>query len=214
MSRLRRGKRFAKGDAVKSGIRIVLGWLSVALLIALSSACRAAPPADVHTKVYLLRGLTNVLSPGIDQLADELQHRNISATVSNHLFWSAMADQAIEDCRSGRVNTVVLVGHSLGASAALDIADRMRKAGLRVALIATLDPVLDASVPDNVHLLRNFYLSNGFGKPVAPGQHFHGLLQNVDLNGKTELGHVFMTTEPAIRSQIMSDILAAGTRCR
>lgn len=193
----------------------VLGWLTITLLVGgLSSAASAAPLGDIHTKVYLLRGLTNVLSPGIDQLADELQRRNISATVSNHLFWSAMADEAIEDCRSGRVNTVVLVGHSLGASAALAIAERMQKAGLQVALIATFDPVLHASVPENVHLLRNFYLSNGLGRPVLPGQHFHGLLQNVDLNGRTELGHVFMTTAPEVQRQVMSDILAAGARCR
>lgn len=211
--------RVTEGNpAVQLSVRIcrvvVLGWAVAALVAGLSPKGWAAAPRDVRTKVYLLRGLTNVLSPGIDQLADELQRRNISATVANHLFWPAMADEAIEDCRSGRVTTVVLVGHSLGASAALDIAEQMQKAGLRVGLIATFDPVLNAAVPGNVRLLRNFYLSNGLGRPVLPGEHFHGLLQNVDLNGRTELGHVLMTTQPEIQRQIMADILAAGARCR
>jgi thioesterase domain-containing protein len=195
--------------------RRALRWLSLALLwVGISSAAYAAPDGDGHKKVYLLRGLTNVLSPGIDQLAAELRRRNISATVSNHLFWQAMAEEAIADCRSGRVNTVVLVGHSLGATAALDVAETMQKAGQRVALIATFDPVFPAAVPSNVHLLRNFYLSHGLGKAVARGQHFHGLLQNVDLAGRPELGHVSLTTAPELQRQIMTDILAAGTRCR
>src|SRR6185312_7221353 len=38
------------------------------LLLMTISAAPAASAAPVHEKVYLLRGLTNVLSPGIDQL--------------------------------------------------------------------------------------------------------------------------------------------------
>jgi hypothetical protein len=215
---LRRGTVFARGDPVKLNVRIarvMLKWLSMALLMTgISSAVWAAPAGSGHKKVYLLRGLTNVLSPGIDELADELDRRNISATVSSHLFWQAVAKEAIGDCMSGRVKTVVLVGHSLGAGAALDVAEQMQKAGLRVALIATFDPVLHAAVPANVHLLRNFYLSNGVGRAIQPGQHFHGLLRNVDLNGRPGLGHVSMTTAPEVQKQIMSDILAASARCR
>ncbi len=168
---------------------------------------------DTHKKVYLLRGLTNVLSPGIDQLADELRQRNISATVTNHLFWNSLADEAIEDCRSGRVSSIVLVGHSFGASAVLDVAEQLRQAGLHVALIVTFDPVVRSAVPDNVHFLTNFYISDGLGMAVQPGEHFHGLLRNVDLS-RAELGHVSVTTSPSIQKQVMSDIISANTGCR
>ena len=39
-----------------------------------------------HKKVYLLRGLTNVLSPGLDQLNEDLQRRNVDVTIANHAF--------------------------------------------------------------------------------------------------------------------------------
>jgi hypothetical protein len=170
---------------------------------------------DTQEKVYLLRGLTNVLSPGIDQLADDLHKRNINATVTSHLLWNSLAGEAIQDCSSGRVSTIVLVGHSLGASAAIDVAEQLQRAGFRVALVVMFDPVTQTSVPGNVHLLKNFYLSSGLGTPVQPGEHFHGLLRNVDLKSHPELGHVSLTTAPSIQKEVMDDIIAASkTRCR
>jgi thioesterase domain-containing protein len=169
---------------------------------------------DAQEKVYLLRGLTNVLSPGIDQLANDLRKKNISATVTNHLLWNDLAAEAIQDCMSGRAGSIVLVGHSLGASAAIDVAEQLRQAGFQVALIVMFDPVTRTSVPGNVHLLKNFYLSSGWGTPVQPGEHFHGLLRNVDLKSHTELGHVSLTTAPSIQKEVMDDIIAAAkTRC-
>jgi pimeloyl-ACP methyl ester carboxylesterase len=179
-----------------------------------SSATSAAASPGMHRKVYLLRGLTNVLSPGLDQLADELGKRNIDATISNHAFWESLATEAIQDCKSGRVSSIVLVGHSLGAGAAVSMAEQLRQAGVRVALIVTLDPVAKTAVPGNVHLLKNFYLSSGVGTRVERGGQFHGLLQNVDMGRNTELGHVSLTTAPSIQKQIMTDIVAANSGCR
>jgi hypothetical protein len=177
-----------------------------------STAPAAANPG-MHKKVYLLRGLTNVLSPGLDQLNEDLQRRNIDVTITNHAFSDSLASEAIEGCKSGRIGSIVLVGHSLGGSAAVSMAERLRQAGLHVALIVTIDPVVKTVVPNNVHLLKNFYLSSGMGTAVERGGHFHGMLQNVDL-GKTSYGHVSLTTAPAIQNQIMRDILSANSSCR
>jgi len=195
--------------------RFAIRFLPLILFaVGVSSATFAGPIPATNKKVYLLRGLTNVLSPGIDQLADELPKRNISATVANHLFSNYLATEAIQDCKSGRVSSIVLVGHSLGASAAVSMAEQLQQAGLHVALMVTFDPVVRTTVPDNVHLLRNFYFSNGVGTVVQRGEHFHGLLQNVDLKSNAELGHVSVTTSPSIQKQVMKDIMAANTRCR
>jgi hypothetical protein len=194
--------------------RIAIKSLSVTLVVlAASLATSAAANADTHRKVYLLRGLTNVLSPGIDQLADELRNRNMDATIANHAFSESLANEAIADCKSGRVSSIVLVGHSLGASAAVSMAEQLQKVGLRVALIVTLDPVVKIVVPNNVHILRNFYLASGVGTKVEPSGHFHGMLQNVDMGRNAELGHVSLTTAPSIQKQIMRDILAANSNC-
>ncbi len=192
--------------------RLAIKCLSViVVMLAGSSGCFAA--TGLHKKVYLLRGLTNVLSPGIDQLADELSKRGMDATITNHAFSDSLANEAIEGCKSGRVSSIVLVGHSLGASAAVSMADQLQKAGLHVALIVTLDPVVKTVVPNNVRLLKNFYLSSGVGTTVERSGHFHGVLQNVDM-GRTEYGHVSLTTAPTIQRQIMRDILTANSSCR
>jgi pimeloyl-ACP methyl ester carboxylesterase len=189
--------------------------LSIILLVfGASSATSAATNPTVHRKIYLLRGLTNVLSPGIDQLADDLRRRNMDVTIANLAFSESLANEAIQECKSGRVSSIALVGHSLGAGAAVSMAEQLRKSGLRVALIVTLDPVVKTVVPNNVHLLKNFYLSNGVGTKVERGGQFHGVLQNVDMGRDVQLGHVSLTTAPSIQKQIMRDILAANSSCR
>jgi len=195
--------------------RLAIQCLPIILFVfGASSATSAATGPGMHRKVYLLCGLTNVLSPGLDQLAEELGKRNIDATIANHAFWESLAADAIQDCKSGRVSSIVLVGHSLGASAAVSMAEQLERAGVRVALIVTLDPVAKTAVPGNVRLLKNFYLSSGVGTTVERGGHFHGMLQNVDMGRHTDLGHVSLTTAPSIQKQIMSDIVTANSGCR
>jgi hypothetical protein len=191
----------------------LLGLLAVTIGLSMSSSGQAEP-LHAGEKVYLLRGFTNVLSPGIDELAEELHQRNVGLTVANHAFADSLAREALQDCESRRINSIVLVGHSFGASAALSIAETLKEAGIQVALIVTFDPVTKNSVPANVHRLENFYLSNGVGQPVQQGEHFHGSLKNVDLKNNAELGHISVTTFPSIQKQVLRDILAANTPCR
>jgi pimeloyl-ACP methyl ester carboxylesterase len=180
---------------------------------ALSVPARPAPVG--RTKVYLLRGFMNVFSLGMDQLAEELRQRHISAEVSNHLASSALASEAAAECKSGKITSIVIAGHSLGATAAVSMAEELQKAGVRVALVMMLDPITRSAVPSNVQRLKNFYLSDGVGATVQPGEHFRGSLQNVDLKGKPGLGHISMATSPILHKQMLEYILgAAGSRCR
>jgi pimeloyl-ACP methyl ester carboxylesterase len=194
-------------------LRAIFRFSGACLLLVLMMTVSSPAAAVMHKKVYLLRGLTNVLSPGLDQLNEELQHRGVDVTIANHAFSESLAREAIEDCKSGKIGSIVLVGHSLGASAAVSMAEQLRQAGLHVALIVTMDPVMKLVVPSNVHLLRNYYLSSGVGVAAERSGQFHGTLQNVDM-GKTDYGHVSLTTAPAVQTQAMHDILAANSSCR
>jgi hypothetical protein len=198
--------------AIRAIFRSANACLLAALIVTGASPISSAA-ASPHKKVYLLRGLTNVLSPGIDQLNEDLQGRAVDVTIANHAFSDSLALEAIEGCKSGRIGSIVLVGHSLGASAAVSMAEQLQKAGLHVALIVTIDPVTKIVVPNNVRVLRNYYLSSGVGTVVERGGHFHGTLQNVDM-GRTDYGHVSLTTAPAVQNQAMHDILSANSSCR
>ena len=62
-------------------------FLIILVAIGTSSATLARQEKPgTQEKVYLLRGLTNVLSPGIDQLANDLHQKNIGTTVRSQSF--------------------------------------------------------------------------------------------------------------------------------
>ena len=47
--------------------------------------------------VYLLRGLFNVFSIGMDEIRTKLKQRGINATIHTHLVWETLADEAVSD---------------------------------------------------------------------------------------------------------------------
>jgi surfactin synthase thioesterase subunit len=166
-------------------------------------------------KVFLIRGFANVFSPGIDLLASELQKRGITVETSNHLSWASTASEAIEGCRSGQISSIVLVGHSLGGAAVVDVAKRLQEAGMRVALMVTLDPVAAAQAPGNVRRLENYYLSTGIGSSIKADNGFRGQVQNVDMSKRPGVDHVAMTTMPDVHKHIIAQIAASsGIPCR
>lgn len=206
---MRRNRELARFTVKMSLLRMTAAFaLSAALC--LPSLANAA-----GQKVFLIRGFANVFSPGIDLLASELQKRGVPVEVSNHLSWSSTASEAIEECRSGRIGSIVLVGHSLGGAAAVDVAKRLQEQGMRVALMVTLDPVAAGQAPGNVRRLENYYLSSGIGSSIKTDNGFHGQLQNVDVSKRPGIDHVAMTTMPDIHKHIIAHIAASsGIPCR
>ena len=96
------------------------------LLLGLASGVGSAQVATAtkpRDHVYLLRGAFNVFSLGLDDIADKLRSQGINVTIHNYLVWSTLADEATADYKSGRVQTIVLVGHS---SSPMDTVSRSR----------------------------------------------------------------------------------------
>jgi thioesterase domain-containing protein len=165
-----------------------------------------------------MRGLLNVFSMGLDSIAARLNKHGIQATVHNHMESEAIADEAIQACKSGRENEIIFVGHSLGASAVVEMADRLSAAGVRTALVVSLDPVTRTTAKGNAYRIINYYISNGVGQVVDRGANFHGSLQNVDIkNDPAQGGHMFITTSELVQQRVYNDVLAAvavHTPCR
>src|SRR5712692_9246749 len=151
----------------------------VALLCLLANG--TAPAGRSETHAYLLRGIFNV-SVGLDALASKLAKRGIAASVYGHLEAASVANQAIQDYRSGKARSIVLIGHSLGAGAAVSVASGLEAAGVPVALLVLLDPKAVFAVPRNVSRAVNFYIP-GSGWPAAAGAGFRGGLTNVNVGG-------------------------------
>ena len=193
---------------VVCGFLTVLSVASVALFSVPGRSQTAAPPKPAPVHVYLVRGLLNVFSLGLDSIADNLRHHGIEATVHNHLEWPALVGEASEACKSGRESQIILVGHSLGASSVVDMANSLGQVGVQESLVVSIDPVVRDTATGYVNRLVNYYVSNGVGQPVDRGASFHGVVQNIDLKNTPEGGH-FMTNSDAIQQRVVNDILAA-----
>ena len=100
-------------------LRAIAITLLLLLLPIAGNPASAAPGPDAH--VYLLRGVLNIFSLGLDDIAAKLQRQGINATVANYLSWESLADEAAAEYRSGRIKTIVLVGHSSGATVLPDM---------------------------------------------------------------------------------------------
>ena len=160
--------------------------------------------------IYLLRGLFNVFSTGMDGIRDKLKQRNLNATVHTHMMWSFLADEAVEDYRRGRVNTIIIIGHSLGATNAVDMANKIGDAGVPVSLVVALDPSLKPTVTNNnVRWVVNLYLPEGmYGFKVNKAAGYTGVVENVELRDNL-VNHVSLDKSSPIQDWAIKYALKA-----
>ena len=193
--------------------RLIQGSICAVVLVLLSlvaslSVCTdaAAAPAKRPGHVYLLRGIFNVFSLGMDQLAYKLQAAGVATSVANHTSWRGMADDMIANYQSGNREPIILMGHSAGADATISIARRLQNSGVPVALIVNFDPVSPDPVPPNVKQVVNFYVPAGWGAAVAADKQFKGQLANVNENGTTN--HFSIDKDDGLQRQAIARVLA------
>jgi hypothetical protein len=178
------------------------------LSIGISNA-QTTTASQPREHVYLLRGFANVFSLGMDQIAAKLQQQGIHATVDNYLAWPTLAEQAAAEYKSGRTRAIILVGHSSGATAVTEMAARLSRLGVPVKLAIGLDPTSRMTTTGHVDRYINYYVANGFGDPVDRGQGFSGVLQNVDLEHMSNVGHFNIDKNNVVQGMVIRDIIAA-----
>jgi len=202
------GGRWLPGQAC---LRLFRAVAVAVLLLAnqLNDGAAIAAPSAPGVHVYLMRGVLNVFSLGLDDIAAKLQAQGINATVSNYLFWSSVADDAAAEYRSGKIRTIILVGHSSGATVLPDMVARLDRLGAPVKLAIGLDSVFRTSLSGRVGRYINFYVANGNGEPVAPTRQLHGALENVDV-GKTGVGHLTIDKSEYMQRRVISAIDAVA----
>lgn len=167
-------------------------------------------PRAPEVEVVLLRGLFNIFSLGMDELAAKFGP-GITAEVSNHTSWSAIAEELIERVRAKRgPRRLVLVGHSLGGNDIFALAARLGEAGVTVDLMVPIDPTNPALPTPNVRRVVNYFQSNnGWGAPVANGPR-RGQVVNADLAtnrrdlAHPDVGHVSIDKSDRLHREIVT----------
>ncbi|HEX4407984.1 MAG TPA: thioesterase domain-containing protein [Xanthobacteraceae bacterium] len=178
-----------------------IGVIAIAIL-----AIFGMQPAAARAHVYLFRGLADVYSLGMNTLADELNARGVYATAHSHTDWKQLADQAAAAYKAGKEGPIILIGHSLGADAVMQMADYLGDKSVPVALVVPVDGTQSFAAPGNVARVINFTQRDYAYMRAGPG--FRGSLSNVDLSHDPGIDHLTIDKSPRMHTQVIAAVLA------
>jgi len=170
----------------------------------------ASDGARAEGRVYALRGLINVFSYGMDQMVDKCKARGLTASAHGHLEYKSLAPEAAEYAKSGK-GPVIIIGHSLGADAAVYMAEEMKKLDAPVALLVLFGPTVDLSIPSNVRSVVNYYQTTSllWRGQAKKGSGFKGSIKNVNLDDAEDVTHFNIEKLERLQQQAMIQIAAA-----
>jgi pimeloyl-ACP methyl ester carboxylesterase len=189
----------------RSGLLTAVFALAVGIAVAFGASPGAAQPQP-RAHVYLLRGLFNVFSLGMDSLTEELKRRGVDATVHGYGEWQTLADKAAANYKAGKEAPIILIGHSLGADAVMEMAAYLGYKGVPVAMVVPFDGTKSFAASDNVGRVLNLTQRDYAYMRGGPG--FHGTLANVDVSSDTRIDHINIDKSPRLHARVVAEVLA------
>ena len=160
-------------------------------------------------QVYLLKGLADIFSSGMDFLQAKLRTRGIVGEVRSHADADELADSATMKWHGGARGPIIIIGHSLGADAAIRMAQRLGEAGVPVALLVTFSPVDSAPASANVARAVNYFQSaSAWHGQITRGAGFRGALENVDLAEAPGITHFNIEKAERLHAATIAKVLA------
>jgi len=175
-----------------------------------TAAPAAAKPGGGPAHVYLFRGLLNIFSLGMDDLAQKIQAAGVGATVYNHSEWREISDEIAARYKAGGHGPIILIGHSLGADAVMLMGEYLGSKGVPVALIVPFDGTRSFAASGNVAAVMNItqrdyaYMHRGYG--------FRGELANVDVSKDESIGHISIDKSPRLHAMVVNRVVAVAKR--
>ena len=180
--------------------------LVVGIVVAFAASPGTAPPQP-RAHVYLLRGLLRIFSLGMDTLAEELKGHDVYTTVYSYSDWQTLADQAAADYKARKEAPIILIGHSLGADAVMEMAAYLGRKGVPVALVVPFDCTKSFVASDNVARVLNLTHSGTYAY-MRGGPSFHGTLTNVDVSSDPDIDHINIDKSPQLHARVVAEVLA------
>jgi thioesterase domain-containing protein len=198
-------------------------WLFLATFTALlmsggGATAAVKQPAKASAKisarnpqVYTFRGLLNVFSYGMDDLANQITAAGVPAKSYNHTRWPAIADDIVKAYKADPKGTrpIVLIGHSLGANAVLVMAEQLGRAGVPVDLVVTFDPTIGTPISSNVRRYLNLYESHDmWGVPLPEAKNVTNsnirFRKDIDISG---VNHGNIDKNQVLHQQVVAEVV-------
>jgi hypothetical protein len=129
-----------------------------ALLISSSGSVASAQEClpEAAPKIIVMRGLLEIFSLGMNDLAEKLRCRGYDATSTSWTLALFSLDYSGD-------RPVIVIGHSLGGRMCGWASRILKSHGQRVPLIFVVDANLLTSIPSNVDKCVNLYVTNELG---------------------------------------------------
>lgn len=121
--------------------------LFAAVLLAITALSGRAQASGHNTHIYLLKGLAGIFSTGLGVL-DENWSNAVTAPLFPYDFYNPLAEETARLQKSSK-GQIIIMGQSLGADAAIYMAEKMKTLGAPVALVVTFGPTTNLVAPSN-----------------------------------------------------------------
>lgn len=158
-------------------------------------------------EIYLMRGLANVFSRGIDDMARQLRKRGYDASNFSYTEWRGVADDIAARAATKDVSyPVVIIGHSLGGNESSKFANYLGIRNVPVSLVVTFDPVETGYVGPKVGNVINYYLPKSANNKIFPKDGFTGEITNVDVTVIPEMTHTNVDKYPEYQNATFASI--------
>jgi hypothetical protein len=173
-----------------------------------AAAPASKPLGTGPAHVYLFRGLMNIFSLGMDDLAQKIEHAGIATSTLNHSEWREVADEIAVKYKAGNHGPIILIGHSLGADAVMLMGEYLGTKGVPVALIVPFDGTRSLNASANVARVMNItqrdyaYMRRGYG--------FRGELANVDVSGDESIGHISIDKSARLHAMVVNKVVSVA----
>ena len=197
---------------------LLAGCQTVEMIGAAGGAARVPVPAEEGApregadlalpRVYLMRGLAQTVSEGVDHLSAKLAARGYRASVHAYGHWPQIANAIIaEKRRTAGASRAVVVGHSLGANSVVELVNALADRNIEVDLAVTFDPTVDLHVRGGAKRFINFFQSdNGWGRAVRSSAAVAARVENLDLKAMVHLTHFTIDRDPQVHARAISAI--------
>ena len=148
-----------------------------------------------HGRVIMIRGLLDVFSLGMDDLAEKAAKAGFDAQVARQPDWRSLSAQEIDNHGNHNgIRPLIVGGHSYGADNAIRFCRRLQSRGIDVDLLLLLDATTPPLIPSNVERCVHFYRPSFIGD-IAPFLFAGNPVEMEESNKRTKLFNIPITGE-------------------
>ena len=166
-------------------------------------------------EIYMMRGLANVFSRGIDDMARQLRSRGYDAANFSYSQWQPIAADIARRAEKKKVSyPVIIIGHSLGGNESSKFANFLAARNVNVDLVVAFDPVETGNVGKGIKRVVNYYLPKNADNRILPASDFTGDIQNVDVSTDPEISHTNVDKNPAFQQATLDSISGLTSKVR